>query len=47
MMNRFENPSDKKAHIRYLDNDFQITSPSSFVRCAMTGENIPLNKLKY
>ncbi|TGU57051.1 DUF2093 domain-containing protein, partial [Mesorhizobium sp. M2D.F.Ca.ET.147.01.1.1] len=39
MMNRFEGPGGKEARIRYLDGDFQVTSPGSFVRCAVTGEN--------
>ncbi|TIW65263.1 MAG: DUF2093 domain-containing protein, partial [Mesorhizobium sp.] len=32
---------------RYLDGDFQVTSPGAFVRCAVTGESIPLDELKY
>ena len=40
MMNRFEGPGAKEARIRYLDGDFQVTSPGSFVRCAVTGEQI-------
>ncbi|MBA3446492.1 MAG: DUF2093 domain-containing protein [Pseudaminobacter sp.] len=47
MMNRFEGPGAKEARIRYLDGDFQVTSPGSFVRCAVTGEQIPLDELKY
>ena len=47
MMNRFEGPGAKEARIRYLDGDFQVTSPGSFVRCAATGESIPLDELRY
>ena len=47
MMNRFEGPGAREARIRYLDGDFQIVSPGSFVRCAATGESIPLDELKY
>ncbi|MBB6466252.1 hypothetical protein HNQ96_002117 [Aminobacter lissarensis] len=47
MMNRFEGPGSREARIRYLDGDFQVTSPGSFVRCAVTGESIPLDELKY
>ena len=47
MMNRFEGPGGKEARIRYLDGDFQVTSPGAFVRCAVTGESIPLEELKY
>lgn len=47
MMNRFEGPGGREARIRYLDGDFQVTSPGAFVRCAVTGESIPLDELKY
>lgn len=46
-MNRFEGPGGKEARIRYLDGDFQVASPGAFVRCAVTGETIPLDELKY
>jgi len=47
MMNRFEGPGAREARIRYLDGDFQVTSPGAFVRCAVTGESIALDELKY
>ncbi len=47
MMNRFEGPGSREARIRYLDGDFQVISPGVFVRCAVTGESIPLDELKY
>ncbi|MET0358569.1 MAG: DUF2093 domain-containing protein [Mesorhizobium sp.] len=47
-MNRFEGPGgSREARIRYLDGDFQVTSPGAFVRCAVTGSFIPLDELKY
>ena len=46
MMNRFEGPGAREARIRYLDGDFQVTSPGAFVRCAVTGETIPLDELQ-
>ena len=46
-MNRFEGPGGKEARIRYLDGDFQVIAPGAFVRCAVTGESIPLDELKY
>ncbi len=46
-MNRFEGPGAREARIRYLDGDFQVVSPGAFVRCAVTGESIPLDELKY
>jgi hypothetical protein len=35
------------ARLRYLDGDFQVITPGSFVRCAVTGIDIPLDELKY
>lgn len=35
------------AQLRYLDADFQVLSPGSHVRCAITGTFIPLDELKY
>ena len=46
-MNRFEGPGAREARLRYLDGDFQVASPGSFVRCAVTGETIPLDELRY
>ena len=46
-MNRFEGPGAGEAKIRYLDGDFQVLSPGSFVKCAMTGQAISLDELKY
>lgn len=46
-MNRFEGPGSSEARIRYLDGDFQVMSPGAFVRCAVTGESIPIDELKY
>ncbi len=46
-MNRFEGPGAREARIRYLDGDFQVTSPGAFVRCAVTGDVIPLDELRY
>lgn len=37
----------REARIRYLDADYQVLSPGSFVRCAVTGQAIPLDELKY
>jgi hypothetical protein len=47
MMNRHEGSGSGEARIRYLDADFQVISPGSFVRCAVTGRAIPLDELKY
>lgn len=37
----------REAVIRYLDADFQVVREGDFVRCAATGEPIPLNDLRY
>ena len=46
MLDRFAG-SEREARVRYLDADFQVLSPGAFVRCAVTGEHIPLGELKY
>lgn len=48
-MNRFEKFSGLKgeAKLRYLDGEFQVTSPGDFVRCAVTGDVIMLGDLRY
>lgn len=48
-MNRFEKFFGVRgeANVRYLDGEFQVISPGEFVRCAVTGEQIPLADLKY
>ncbi|MEM7290802.1 MAG: DUF2093 domain-containing protein [Pseudomonadota bacterium] len=47
MMNRFEGPGAGEAKVKYLDADFQVLSAGAFVRCAVTGNPIPLDELKY
>ncbi len=48
MMNRMERHGrGGEARVRFLDGDFQVASPGSFVRCAVTGAEIPLDELKY
>lgn len=47
-MNRFNLPTSAgEARIRYDHADFQIVSSGSFVRCAVTGQAIPVDELKY
>ena len=47
-MNRFESPRPaNEAKIRYLDADFQVVRPGGYVRCAVTGQPIPLDELRY
>jgi len=44
-MNRFEGGGE--AVIEYLDSNIRVVRPGSYVRCAVTGEAIPLDQLKY
>lgn len=48
-MNRFEKMLGLKgeAKVRYLDGEFQVLSPGDHVLCAVTGEKIPLEALRY
>ena len=48
-MNRCERrPVDTgEAKIEFLDGDFRILRPGAYVRCAVTGEPIPLDELRY
>ena len=49
MLNRFDHtqPANGEAEVKYLDGDFRVVRPGSFVRCAVTGVAIPLEELKY
>jgi hypothetical protein len=44
-MNKFERGGE--AVVQYLDSNLRIMKPGSFVRCAVTGQPIPLDDLKY
>jgi len=48
-MNRIERrPADAgEAKVEFLDGDFRIVRPGAFVRCAVTGQPIPLDELRY
>ncbi len=47
-MNRMERPGRSgEARLRYLDGDYQVLVPGAYVRCAVTGLNIPLDEVKY
>lgn len=48
-MNIFERKpaGAKEAEVQYQDGDFRIVRPGSFVRCAVTGEHIPIEELRY
>ena len=48
MMNRFERSQpEEEAVIEYLDGDYTVARPGSFVRCGVTGEKILIDDLRY
>lgn len=48
-MNRFDKifGLTSEARVRFGDGDFTVLSAGDFVRCAVSGEPIPLPNLKY
>jgi hypothetical protein len=46
MMNKFER-SGGEAVVQYLDSNLRVVKPGAYVRCAVTGAEIPLDELKY
>ena len=48
-MNRFEKILGLRgeAKVKLLDGEFQIIAPGQFVRCSVTGAQIPLDELRY
>ena len=48
-MNRLEKkfPLKGEATLSYGDGEYQIVSAGDFVRCAVTGQPIPLDELRY
>ena len=48
-MNRMDRrPTDPgEAKVEFLDGDFRIVRPGAYVRCAVTGQPIPLEELRY
>jgi hypothetical protein len=45
-MNKYD-PGGPEAKVRYGDNEFTIVRQGLFVRCAVTGEPITLDDLRY
>ena len=37
----------REARVRFLDADFEVVEKGDFVRCAVTGQPIPLDELRY
>jgi hypothetical protein len=48
-MNRFEPhfPAGREAKLRFLDGDYQVVVQGDYVRCAVSGQPIRLDELKY
>ena len=47
VLNKFGPSGHGEAQVQYLDGDFRVISPGTWVRCAVTGVQIPLDELKY
>jgi hypothetical protein len=49
MKSLFERPEKigVEAKLEYLDGDYRIMRHGTYVRCAVTGETIPLDQLRY
>jgi hypothetical protein len=48
-MNRFERRplTPGEAQLQFLDGDLRVIRPGAFVRCAVTGDAIPIDDLRY
>jgi hypothetical protein len=44
-MNKMER--DIEARLRFLDGDYEVLQPGTYVLCAVTGAHIPLDALRY
>jgi hypothetical protein len=49
LLNRYDRsaPMNGEAEVKFLDGDFRVVRPGAYVRCAITGQAIPLEELKY
>src|SRR4051812_28885394 len=47
VLNKFGPSGHGEAQVQYLDGDFRVISPGTYVRCAVTEARIPLDELKY
>ena len=48
-MNRFDRRqvASNEAVLEYLDGDYKVVHAGAYVRCAATGQPIPLEELRY
>jgi hypothetical protein len=47
MLGRFERGGSGEAVVEYGDSNLRVVRPGRFVRCAVTGAEIPLDDLRY
>lgn len=47
MLGRYERGHNGEAVVQYGDGTMRVVKPGSFVRCAVTGDPIPLDELRY
>ncbi|HAQ36027.1 MAG: hypothetical protein CMF74_09275 [Maricaulis sp.] len=47
MTSAFDKEFSGEAVLEFTDSDFMILKPGNFVRCAVTGDPIPLRDLRY
>jgi hypothetical protein len=47
VLNKSGPPGHGEAQLQYLDGDFRVVAPGTYVRCAVTDARIPLDELKY
>jgi hypothetical protein len=43
----FQGEFEGEAVLEYSDSDFMLLKPGAYVRCAVTGDQIPLQELRY
>ncbi len=47
MLGRYERGASGEAVVEYGDGTMRVVKPGAYVRCAVTGETIPLDALRY
>ena len=47
MLGRLDRGNSGEAVVAYGDGTMRVVKPGSFVRCAVTGDTIPLDNLRY
>ncbi|KMO31422.1 hypothetical protein VQ02_26030 [Methylobacterium variabile] len=47
MLGRFERGGSGEAVVEYGDSNLRVVRPGRFVRCGVTGAEIPLDALRY